>query len=242
MSNCNTGKMSEEMKAAVRATKAAKAKERYGEGKDKIKSKRQEITEKAPRVNGKFSEKSQQALRIEAVNREMASKALKRPTRINDQGAIITTRGDNANYVNFSLEMINWGDVDYQNSVSVKNRVAQYMQHCVDWDIKPGMASISVALGKSRGWLWRVCNDDEWAYKHYPEDVVDVLRQIYGILECNWEQYMMNGKINPASGIFLGANNFNYKNVSEFVLTPNQAVADRVSAEAMQRRIEALPD
>lgn len=242
MSKRTTGRMPEEMKTVIKATKAAKAKERYGEGEDKIPSRRQEVTEEAPRVNGKFSEKAQLGLKVAGINKEMAMKAMSRPNRVNEQGAVISTRGDNANFVNFSLEMALWEDVDYQSPVSVKNRILQYMKHCVDWDIKPGMASISVALGKSRQWLWRVCNDDEWAYKSYPDGVVDVLRQIYGILECNWEQYMMNGKINPASGIFLGANNFNYKNVSEFVLTPNQAVADRVSAEAMQRRIEALPD
>ena len=36
-----------------------------------------------------------------------------------------------------------------------------------------------------------------------------------------WEEYMQNGKINPASGIFLGKNNYGYKDVQDIVVKPS---------------------
>ena len=57
-----------------------------------------------------------------------------------------------------------------------------------------------------------------------------------------WEQIMQNGKINPASGIFLGKNNFGYKDQTEHVLTPNTRLSDNIAPADLQRRIEALPD
>ena len=41
------------------------------------------------------------------------------------------------------------------------------------------------------------------------------------MLEELWVDYMQNGKMNPASGIFLGKNMFQYKDVQDVVVTPN---------------------
>ena len=49
------------------------------------------------------------------------------------------------------------------------------------------------------------------------------------MIEEQWADYMQNGKINPASGIFLGKNWFGYKDVADVVVTPNnpyQATSD----------------
>jgi hypothetical protein len=54
------------------------------------------------------------------------------------------------------------------------------------------------------------------------------------VLEELWEDYMLNGKINPVSGIFLGKNNFQYADRQDVVVTPNTGMeaVDRASIEA----------
>ena len=52
---------------------------------------------------------------------------------------------------------------------------------------------------------------------------------------------MLNGKINPVSGIFLGKNNFGYKDQQEYVLTPNQ-MGETISQEALEAKYNDLPE
>ena len=47
---------------------------------------------------------------------------------------------------------------------------------------------------------------------------------------------MLNGKINPVSGIFLGKNNYGYQDKTEYVLTPNSRPDDEYSAEDIKSR------
>jgi hypothetical protein len=56
-----------------------------------------------------------------------------------------------------------------------------------------------------------------------------------------WEHYMMNGKINPVSGIFLGKNNFGYQDKQEYVVTPNTK-NDYVDVETIEQKYAELPE
>ena len=57
-----------------------------------------------------------------------------------------------------------------------------------------------------------------------------------------WADMMMTGKINPASGIFLSKNWFNYKDVADVVVTPNNPMQDLNADDARKRLTEAIPD
>jgi hypothetical protein len=52
---------------------------------------------------------------------------------------------------------------------------------------------------------------------------------------------MMNGKINPVSGIFLGKNNFGYQDKQEYVLTPNQHQVSVEDVKLIESKYEELP-
>ena len=52
---------------------------------------------------------------------------------------------------------------------------------------------------------------------------------------------MQQGKINPVSGIFLGKNNFCYRDQQEMVLTPNTNNEPDYDVEAIKKRLSA-PD
>jgi hypothetical protein len=52
---------------------------------------------------------------------------------------------------------------------------------------------------------------------------------------------MLNGKINPVSGIFLGKNNFQYVDKQDFVVTPNTGV-DAVDPATIEAKYKELPE
>jgi hypothetical protein len=62
------------------------------------------------------------------------------------------------------------------------------------------------------------------------------------MLEALWEDYMMNGKINPVSGIFLGKNNFGYQDKQEYVVTPNTNAISEVDIKAIEDKYSELPN
>lgn len=69
-----------------------------------------------------------------------------------------------------------------------------------------------------------------------PKEVADVLKKAYRIMEVLWEDYVQNGKINPVMGIFLGKNNFGYKDKTEYVVTPNVQQDNDYDADAIRER------
>ena len=57
-----------------------------------------------------------------------------------------------------------------------------------------------------------------------------------------WADYMLNGKLNPASGIFLAKNWYGYKDVADVVVTPNNPMQDLDATEARKRLLDGIPD
>ena len=53
--------------------------------------------------------------------------------------------------------------------------------------------------------------------------------------------YLMDGKVNPAAGIFILKNHHAYKDVSDLVIEPKQAITD-VSGDDIVQKYQELPD
>jgi hypothetical protein len=80
----------------------------------------------------------------------------------------------------------------------------------------------------------------EWRNGTYRKDTHQaIILKAYDLLEELWEDYMLNGKINPVSGIFLGKNLWNYADKQEVVLTPN--TNEQVDQEAIEAKYAELP-
>jgi hypothetical protein len=61
-------------------------------------------------------------------------------------------------------------------------------------------------------------------------------------MELLWEDYMLNYKIHPTAGIFLGKNNFGYKDEQTYNLVPNQPLgSDGDPSTLAQKYQETLP-
>ena len=69
-----------------------------------------------------------------------------------------------------------------------------------------------------------------------------MIKKYIDLLEEMWIDYMQNGKVNPASGIFLGKNLFSYKDTQDVILTPNNPLDNMSDDESRKRLTEAIPE
>jgi hypothetical protein len=147
-----------------------------------------------------------------------------------------TEPGDNSKYLRHALVTLDLPPIDISNVEEVEGRIWWYFDHCVDNDMKPTVSGMCNALGIHRDTLatWRT--GEFRAGTHQA-----VVLKAYRLLEELWENYMMNGKINPVSGIFLGKNNFGYRDSQEYVVTPNMQ-QESMDPRVIEQKYDELPD
>jgi hypothetical protein len=125
--------------------------------------------------------------------------------------------GANTKFLAHALAVRSLPPIDTSDPVAVENRINEYFVLCAENDIKPSVKGFLNALRVAKSTLW------EWKTGGFRSGTHQaIICEAYDVLEALWEDYMMNGKINPVSGIFLGKNNFGYADKQEYVLTPNQ--------------------
>ena len=146
--------------------------------------------------------------------------------------------GDNSKYLRHALTTLNMPPIDIADAKQVEERLFWYFNHCADSDMKPTVNGMCNALGIHRDTLhtWRTGEHRSGSHQ-------EVVLKAYRLLEELWEDYMMNGKINPVSGIFLSKNLFvGYSDKQEFVLTPNKNEIDPVDTATIEAKYAELPE
>lgn len=99
--------------------------------------------------------------------------------------------------------------------------------------MKPTVTGLSNALGVSRQTLY------DWSKgrrRGEKSDRADLIKRAYDLLAELWEDYMLNGKVNPVSGIFLGKNHFGYTDKQEVTLTPGKPLGEDVTPEQLEEK------
>lgn len=144
--------------------------------------------------------------------------------------------GDNSKYLRHALTTLSLPPIDIANAQQVEERIEWYFGHCIESDMKPTVMGMCNALGISRNTIRTWYNEDFRATTHAP-----VVKRAYALLEELWEDYMLNGKINPVSGIFIGKNAWSYADKQEVVLTPNNFANDADPA-AIAAKYDELPE
>lgn len=138
--------------------------------------------------------------------------------------------GENSRFVRHALASWNLPPIDISDPEQVNQRLGEYFQYCADNDRKPQVVGMCNWLGISKDTL------NSWKRGEYRSEThSDLIRKAYDLLEEIWIDYMQNGKINPATGIFLAKNYWNYKDVADVVVTPNNPYQG-ASEEELRRK------
>lgn len=150
--------------------------------------------------------------------------------------ALKVNEGDNTKYLKLNIELMNMPDIDIKDPDAVKQRITDYFVLYANYDMKPTVAGLGMALGLDRRRLWEIKTGNHTSSTpKLPPQVEDSIKKAYKLMENLWESYMNSGKINPVSGIFLGKNNFGYQDKTEYVVTPNTQ-RDEYDPEDIRRR------
>lgn len=159
------------------------------------------------------------------------------PKTKNANSSDLTEPGDNVKFLSHALAVRNMPAIDTSDPVQVRQRIKDYFELCVSNDVKPTVKGFLNSLRVAKSTLW------EWKTGGYRAGTHQaIIVEAYDVLEALWEDYMMNGKINPVSGIFLGKNNFGYQDKQEYVLTPNQSQLSMEDVKAIESKYEELPE
>ncbi len=150
-----------------------------------------------------------------------------------------TEPGDNTKYLALGRELFNLPTIDLKDPEQVKDRLNEFFVIHENYDMKPTVAGMGMALGLDRRRLWEIKTGNlQGGTSHHalPKETMDFIKKAYEYMEILWENYMQNGKINPVSGIFLGKNNFGYQDKTEYVVTPNVNNDSDYNADDIKKR------
>lgn len=137
-----------------------------------------------------------------------------------------------------ALEKFNAPKIDINNPEQLQDRIDWYFRRCAEKDEKPGVVALANAIGISRKELWAIKVGERG--KGLNPDSVDRIKKAYDIIEETWEIYMATGKINPASGIFLGKNHYGYKDQTDVVVTPNNPYDGTTESERAKKYLDGI--
>lgn len=148
------------------------------------------------------------------------------------------TKSDNVNYTLHNLDLLTFAPIDckIEREEIVETRCYDYFEQCMKNEMKPTLAGLALAIGVSRQCLLDYINGNT----PIPKENREVLQRFNTLLNSLMEDYMMNGKVNPVTGLFLSKNNFGYKDTQEFVV--NNAVQEESSPETLIEEANLLFD
>ena len=145
--------------------------------------------------------------------------------------------GDNSRFIRHALVAWNLPPIDISDPEQVKQRITDYFEYCERNDRKPQLVSMANWLGVSRETL------NTWKRGEYRSEThSDIIKKAVDLLEEIWADYMQNGKINPASGIFLGKNLYNYRDEQQMIITPNNPLETADPETARKKYLDAIPE
>ena len=137
------------------------------------------------------------------------------------------------NALAFNIEALSLSPVDTSDIEAIKERTTLYLNGCADKDIKPGVQGLCLWLGVERSTWYDWCNGTTRRDTHY-----NFCNRVMVLLAASWESNMQENKTNAVSGIFLGKNDFGYKDKSEVVVEPKQSVTNETTMSEVMSLIE----
>lgn len=156
---------------------------------------------------------------------------------INSEDNMLTVKGDNSRYLRHVMASWDLPPIDISDPKQVEDRIKWYFNHCAEDDMKPTVNGMCNALGVHRDTVCNWKNGDVRAATHQP-----IIAEAYKRIEEMWENYMMNGKINPVAGIFLGKVMFGYRDQQEIVVEAKNPINDYQDRKVIEAKYAELPE
>ena len=141
-------------------------------------------------------------------------------------------KGNVKNYPNAELKKLNGEDytgltVDnlmqladlgpVRTDEELRQRIDTYFQFCADRNFRPGIETLCLSIGVSRQGFWNWCNNINTQTKS-PE-WVELCQRARQLIISFLEVASINGRINPATSIFLLKNWANYSDTTKYEIT-----------------------
>lgn len=146
--------------------------------------------------------------------------------------------GENRAYLTHSLTIAKLPKINTKDAEAVAQRTQEYFQLCLENDYRPTVAGYALALHCSRQQVTNWMNGNA----HCPPDVLEVVMLARGIINSELEGYIIEGKLNPIAGIFLGRNNFGYTNEDHAEPDRIDALGEAQDPEELKRKYADMPD
>lgn len=166
----------------------------------------------------------------EIVNNKKGKKHAphQRPNR-SKQLTVNTKPGDHARYLENSLRLMDLPPIDKKDPEQVKKRVIEFFEICQEDDARPTLEALALATGIDRRRLTE--------YRKNPNHpLFDICYRAHLLLQKQMVDYMVNGKINPVSGIFLLKNNFGYRDQQDIVVEHTDPLGAQKDKSELERK------
>ena len=147
----------------------------------------------------------------------------------NQDSSITENKLTNADITRHNLELFQLPYIDpYYKPEEGINRITEYLEICIKNNMKPTVEGLSTAFGVNRKTIYKWANNID--SDSLPVNFRTVIQKVYQVLNSNFTDLSINGKINPVISIFLMKNNFGYKDQTEVLqtTTTEAAKADEV--------------
>ena len=116
---------------------------------------------------------------------------------------------------------------------TIEEACEQYLNICEEDGIKPSVAGLGFALGVSREILL------QWVRGEVSVECADVVKYYFSMLEVFDETALKDNKTNAVAGIFLGKNNYGYKDQVEHKIVDDRELSNE-EIEMKYRKIHEI--
>lgn len=124
----------------------------------------------------------------------------------------------NADITRHNLELFQLPYIDpYYKPEAGIERITEYFNICIKNNMKPTLEGLATAFGVNRKTLYKWANNID--SDSLPVNFRTVIQKVYQLLNSNFTDLSINGKVNPVISIFLMKNNFGYKDQTEVLQT-----------------------
>lgn len=139
--------------------------------------------------------------------------------------------GDRGRYIRHALASWNLPPIDISDEKAVEERIMWYFNHCEKDEMKPTLSGMCNALGIDKKTMY------EWGAGNYRKDThYPIIKKAKHILEELYESWMVDGKVNPVVGIFLGKNHFGYTDKQDIEITPKNPLGEGENPKEIAER------